>query len=391
MKNLEKVYLDSNLQIVFGITLMSALGIFSISPALPKIAQGLHVSPQDVGLLITVFSLPGIFLMPLMGIAADLFGKKLVLVPSLLLFGVAGGACIFVRDFNIILICRFFQGIGAASLSSLTIAVISDLYTGRTRTAAMGYNQSVFSVGAIVFAIAGGALTLAGWYYAFLLPFLAIPVGFLVMFFLKPYNKKAEGLKNLKYFIRNIGVTLRQRQIIILYIVTIVTFVVWSSSYAIYFPVLIGIEFNKSPFFIGLIMSSMSLSQALTSFQIVRIINKASKSFMLGACFILYALGMIIIPYITNTIFFFVPAIILGMAQGINLPIIQVFLSQYSTDENRSTIMSLYGVALRIGQTTGPLLMGLMFALGGIGSVFYLSCCIVLMTGGLVFATIKES
>lgn len=370
---------------------MSALGIFSISPALPKIAQGLYLSPQDVGLLIAVFSLPGIFLMPLMGIGADLFGKKMVLVPSLLLFGVAGGACFFVRDFNIILVCRFFQGIGAASLSSLTIAVISDLYTGRVRTAAMGYNQSVFGAGAVASVIAGGTLTLAGWYYVFLLPLLAIPVGLLVMFSLKSSHKSSESLKDVTHFMRNIGVTLRQRQIIILYLVTVITFIIWSSSYLIYVPFLIGNEFNKSPFFIGLIMSSMSSSQAITAFQIGKIVNKVSESFILVTCFMLYALGMILIPFITNPIFFFLPVILLGVAQGINLPIIQTFLSHYSTDENRATIMSLWAVALRVGQTTGPLLMGLIFTFGGMNSVFYLSSCILLITGGLIFMSIRKS
>ena len=138
-------------------------------------------------------------------------------------------------------------------------------------------------------------------------------------------------------------------------------------------------------------MSSMSLSQALTAFQVGKIVNKVSESFILVTCFMLYALGMIIIPFITNPHFLFLPVIILGVAQGINLPIIQTLLSHYSTDENRATIISLWSVSLRIGQTTGPLLMGLIFEFGGMNSVFYLSSCILLMTGGLVFITIKKS
>ena len=94
-----------------------------------------------------------------MGIIADLFGRKKVLVPALILFAVAGGLCLLARDFKTLLVLRFFQGIGVAPLSSLNVTVIGDLYTGKKRTAAMGYNQSVFSVGAASLSTVGGALS----------------------------------------------------------------------------------------------------------------------------------------------------------------------------------------------------------------------------------------
>lgn len=78
---------------------------------------------------------------------ADRYGRKKILVPSLMLFGIAGGACMFTRDYHILLICRFFQGTGAASLGALNVTVIGDLYSGKERTTAMGYNASVLSIG----------------------------------------------------------------------------------------------------------------------------------------------------------------------------------------------------------------------------------------------------
>jgi len=53
---------------------------------------------------------------------------------------------------------RFLQGIGAASLSSLTITIIGDFYSRRHRAAAMGYNASICSIGAAIAPILGGAL-----------------------------------------------------------------------------------------------------------------------------------------------------------------------------------------------------------------------------------------
>ena len=126
-----RLYRDPNLQIVFAVTLIMIMGVSSISPAFPEIQTAFGISKPTVGLLIVVFTLPGVLFTPVLGVLADRFGRKKILVPSLLLFGVAGSACFFARDFNLLLTLRFLQGIGAASLGSLNVTIIGDLYSKR--------------------------------------------------------------------------------------------------------------------------------------------------------------------------------------------------------------------------------------------------------------------
>ena len=83
---------DLNLHVVWGVTLMAVLGISSATPAFPRIVQELGSSPGQLTLLITFFTLPGVFLTPVAGVLSDRFGRKTILVPSLLLFGIVGGA-----------------------------------------------------------------------------------------------------------------------------------------------------------------------------------------------------------------------------------------------------------------------------------------------------------
>ncbi|MEH1888101.1 MAG: MFS transporter [Nostoc sp.] len=97
--------------------------------------------------MITVYTLPSLFLGPIIGVLADRWGRKIIIVPSLFLFGIAGTACTFARDFNLLLWLRLLQEIGAASLLSLSITLIGDFYTGDRRSTAMGYNASISSVG----------------------------------------------------------------------------------------------------------------------------------------------------------------------------------------------------------------------------------------------------
>lgn len=389
IKNSEKIYLDRNLQIIFGITLTTAIGIFSLSPAFPKIVKELQISPKDIGLLITVFTFPGILLMPVMGIIADLFGRKKVLVPALILFAVAGGLCFLARDFKTLLVLRFFQGIGVAPLSSLNVTVIGDIYTGKERTAAMGYNQSVFSVGAAGLSALGGALAMMGWYYPFILPLMAIPVGMLVMFFLKSPTTELKNVKRFKEYIWGVIETIKKGQIIAIYSVTIVIFIIVAGSYATYFPLLMGITFNAPPFIIGIVMSSVYIASALSSSQMGGIIQRFPEKAVIRASFLLYALALVMVPFMLNIWLFFIPALLLGTAQGISLPTIQTLLGGLSSTENRAMIMSFYGTALRLGQTLGPPLLGIVFTISGINGAFYASSCLALAAFGLIFVMIK--
>lgn len=184
-KKTKNLYLDQNFLVICAVSLIAVLGVSSVTPAFPKLAQALNVNPKNIGLLVTAFTLPTLFLGPIIGVLADRLGRKKIIVPSLLLFGIAGTACAFARDFNLLLLLRLLQGIGAASLLSLSVTLIGDLYAGDKRANAMGYNASITSIGTAIYTTIGGALATIGWYYPFGLPIAAIPIGLLVLFGLK--------------------------------------------------------------------------------------------------------------------------------------------------------------------------------------------------------------
>ncbi len=158
---------DRNLYVIFGITLSAVMGVTTIAPALPSIAHSFEISADKIGLLITFFTLPGIFITPILGILADKYGRKVILVPSLFTFGIAGAACAYAVSFEQLLLFRVIQGMGSASLGALNLTLIGDLYSGNDRATAMGYNGSVLSIGTAVYPAIGGALAIAGWYYLF--------------------------------------------------------------------------------------------------------------------------------------------------------------------------------------------------------------------------------
>ncbi|MBA7519150.1 Bacillibactin exporter [subsurface metagenome] len=368
-KDKRKIYLDTNLQIIFGITLTYIMGVSIITPAFPKIVKELNISAKDVGLLIAVFSFPGILLTPFLGVVADRWGRKKIIFPSLMLFGIAGGLCFFVRDFKLLLILRLIQGIGAAPLGSLTVTIIGDLYSRKELIAAMGYNSSIRSIGSASYPAIGGALAMMGWHYPFILPVIAVPIGFLVLFNLK--TPEPENEVHIREHLNIVWKKLRNRQVVRLLVIGIIIFVMLFGSYMTCFPLLLGNSFGLSSLIIGLIMAGVSLIAAVTSSQLGKIIKLFSKKIILKISFILYALALSIIPLISQPWLFFIPIIIFGIAHGMNIPVIQALFAEAAPVKYRATFMSVSGMTFRVGQTLGPLLMGMVISIWGIDGAFY--------------------
>jgi MFS family permease len=364
-----KLYLDPNLHVVFAVTLMAIMGVSSVTPAFPRIATALGVTPKQVGYLITYFTFPGVILAPITGVLADRIGRKRIIVPSLVLFGIAGTACAFVRDFDLLLALRFLQGIGAASLGALNMTIVGDLFSGRERTAAMGYNASVLSVGTAAYPLIGGALATIGWHYPFFLPLIALPVGLLVVCCLKSPEPRNE--QRLGTYFSDVWQIARQRSILGLFACGLLSFVVLYGAYLTYLPFFIASSFGGTPFVIGLIMSAASVSTALTATQLGPLARRFSEKRLLATGCFVYAIGLAAVPFVAHLWLLLVPALIYGVAAALAIPSITSLIAALAPMNQRAAVMSLNGMVLRLGQTIGPVLMAVVFGAAGFKGVYF--------------------
>lgn len=361
---------DTNLQVVFGVTLISVLGVASVTPLFPAIAEDLGISAQQVGLLITAFTLPGVILPPFLGVAADRLGRKAVVVPALFLFAIAGAACAFTRDFRLLVALRFLQGMGAAPLSAMNVTLIGDFYKGNDRVDALGYNASILSIGTALFPSLGGALGLLGWHVPFALPLLSLPVGLAALKILETPPRPPAKLP-LELYLLQAARMARDPRILGILLASASTFVILYGAFFSYLPLLMAVKFGAGALAIGLISSSMSISNAAVASQAGRLATLYGERNVLRSSFILFALALILVPLIPGLPFMLLVTVIYGLAQGMNIPATQALLSDLAPEENRAVFMSLNGMVLRLGQTIGPLLMGWVFVAFGPEAPFY--------------------
>jgi len=372
-----KLYRDRNLLILFGINLMAVQAMMAIAPAFLQIVSQLGVSEFEVGLLITSFSIPGAILAPFLGLLADRFGRKRILVPSLFLFAIAGAACTFVRDFNTLLALRALQGVGGAAIGSINITIIADLYTGKRRAQAIGLNASVMFISMPLWTTIGGALALLGWYYPFALSILALPMGILALTLLK--NPEPEKSGSLKEYLRGTWGYLRDIRVVGLFAAGVVTQVIIFGGYFTYFNLYMGQAFGASPFRIGNFMAITCIALAVVSSQFGRITRWLSLGNIIKLSFVITSLSLVLIPQMPSLWFLIIPGIIFGIAQGATMPSLQTAIASMAPLEHRAAFMSINNTILRAGQAIGPPLVGMFYVYGGFDGAFYATAGLALV------------
>lgn len=368
------VYRDRRLQLIFGVTLMAVIGVSIITPAFPLIREQLGLTETQVGLLVTLFTVPGIFLSPLIGILSDTYGRRTLTVTSLLVFGVSGTSIVMTDSFLAILALRFVQGAAAAGLSTLSMALIGDVFTGSERAAAMGYNGSVLSVGTATYPFIGGILATFGWFYPFYVFVVAIPIGIAILLFLDIDGPARPT--SFRIYLREVINDISSLRLMLYLLAAVMTFVLLYGSYLTFFTQFLDDSFGASSFQIGIVLSCMSISTAIVSSQAGRLITRFGNDLPIIFGFCCYAAGMAIIWQMTALWQGVVAVFIYGMGQGANILSLQHVIIEVISSDSRGAISALYSSTLRVGQSIGPVLMGMFFGLDGYGLIFGVSVAI---------------
>ena len=372
-----KFYRNRNFQLAAGANLLTMMAVSIIVPAFPKIVEVFGISDQSVGLLISAFTLPGFLFCPVAGVMADRWGRKRIFIPSVFLFGILGAACAFARDFNTLLVLRLLHGIASAPLAGLGITIIGDLFSGHKLAEAMGLNNTIMYTGYIVYPLLGGASAGLAWNYPFLFFLLSIPFGVVAIIALDCPEPKSKP--SLREYLGDALHYLKSLKVLWLFSASAITYIILYGGYLTYFSILLGDKFQAHPVLIGVFVSIVGLVTAIASSQVAVLNKRFSAVSLIVGSFILYAVAMVIIPVMPNLWLCLLPAIIFGIAHGVNLPNTFILTSQVTPLEHRAGFMAIQFTMITLGMTIAPLIMGLAFTLTNLNTTFIIAALIALI------------
>lgn len=371
---------DRDLYIVTGINLITIMGALTIAPILPDLANVFQVSSNEIQWVMIAFFLPIGIVTPILGVVTDRLGIKPILVPSLLLFAVAGGCAAFARDFQILVGWRFLQGLGVTSLNFITLTLISMMYRGEALTTAMSFNVGIIGISTAICPIIGALLAGLSWHYPFLLSVIALPLLMLVVMVLKlPRSPKRKAKSDLKTYLQETWRALSNPAVRAILLTLGAVFAFQSGAFTTYIPILAGANFGASGLVNGLILSSMSVSMAMVAPQLGRLTRLTSEIDLIKISFVITAIALGIIPMIHSAAMLVLPGILFGIAQALALAPSQILLARLAVDGTRAGFMAVNASAQSLGQALGPLVAGISFNLWGLQGVFWATAAIALL------------
>lgn len=164
MKKPGKTYF---LYLIVFLGLLSAFGPFVIDmylPALPEMAEMFHCETSIVQLGLT-FCMVGLALGQLLfGPASDKYGRRPVLVLTLLIFVGASLICCLSTSIRVFIAARFLQGIGGAGGIVLSRSIAADIYSGRELAKLIAILSAINNIAPVAAPVAGGGVAHAwGW------------------------------------------------------------------------------------------------------------------------------------------------------------------------------------------------------------------------------------
>ena len=166
-------------QVLFVGVFMAALDSAVVGPVLPALRVAFGIDNRTAGLLSTVFSLSSLCSTALMAYFSDRHGRRPVYLASVALFAI-GSLCIaYAPSFDLLLVSRAIQGIGAGGIAPVASAVIGDVFTAQRRGRILGLIGATHGMAFVLGPpLATVLISTLGWRWLFLVN---IPVALVVL------------------------------------------------------------------------------------------------------------------------------------------------------------------------------------------------------------------
>jgi len=358
--------------VLCGVPFVMVLGNSMLIPVLPQMKKAMDLTPFQVGLIVTFFSVPAGLLIPWAGFLSDRYGRKVIMVPALFVYGLGGLICGFAaltlrQPYYLLLLGRAVQGAGAGGTYQLAMALTGDTFQSNERTKALGLLEAANGLGKVLSPILGSLIALLSWYAPFFAyGLLAFPIA-LGVWLLVPEKQQKLSKDSLGQYWRKLKEVFQDQASLLIssYLVGMVALFLLFGVLS-YVSDVLESTYGLFGLTKGFVLAVPVFSMALTSYLSgLFLCDKQSlwKPIIVGALFAV-AGSLALLPLFTELVPYMTVLFFLGISIGIVLPPINSLITGATSADRRGMITCLYGTVRFFGVAIGPPTFGLAMELG---------------------------
>ncbi len=159
-----KPHLPPVLNIIALATFAASLSARALDPVLPHVADDFGVSIATAAAFAAVFAFTFAIVQPVLGAAADLFGKARLMIVCLVLLGLANVLGALATSFSMLFVTRILAGVASGGVFPVALGLTSDLVAPEKRQIAIGRTLAGAMTGNLLGASLSGLIgDFLGW------------------------------------------------------------------------------------------------------------------------------------------------------------------------------------------------------------------------------------
>jgi predicted MFS family arabinose efflux permease len=369
------------LNLVYATSVALVMGVNFIQPALPAMTEPFGVSDAALGLVMTMLTAPAIFLAPVFGVVADLFGRRLLLAWGLIVYGIFGAAMALAPTFGWLLVFRAIQGIAYSAVIPLTIVLIGDLLEGDQEIGGQGLKVFLDRVGYLILPPLGGFLATIAWYWPFTVYFLTVPLGIAAFHWMPETRGKQRG--GTKTYLGEVLRLARHPRLLIAFCAGFLRFFL-DYGFLTYLPLFLVRTHGVSTATAGLLYMFFAAGAMITSSQAGRLAAGRDKAHLLFFAFLISGLAVIAVPLtpavplVGGALFFY------GLANGVISPMQKSLLTQNAPAELRGGVVSVDRLIQQVSKTSATSIVGLLLVAVELPVIFWFMGILSLLSVALM-------
>jgi MFS family permease len=337
---------------------VTSFGAHIVAVNLPVYAEQVGIGVALIGLLIAAYDFAEIVAKPIFGMLADRRGMKQTMLAGIALF-IGASMLYLVLDPRFLIAVRFLQGIGAAALSAVSLALVGSYYTER-RGQAFGLYNAVKGAGYVLSPLVGSVIV---WKSHFSVIFLATAaIGVLAFLLCLPLPEPKTGAAEIfddddAFSLSGLRAVFRQADLWPWYVVIVVNMFFVGILFG-FLPVRIH-ALHYQPLASGIFLAIAALSYLMVQPPAGILADKIGVGRTVQVGLAVSGIGIVLIPFVSGVLLVVI-SVLAGIGIGTVWTNTDTIMSQLAASGRLATTMGVAGSFKEFGDMLGPLLIGLL-------------------------------